>query len=792
MKNRHTLSVPLARSPLRAASLALLAGAALALAVVGVRVRRDASSDPGTVVAAYCIDCHNTTDFDGGIAFAIDGSDVNVSAFAGDESPAAIWELAVRKVRAGMMPPAGAPRPGDRAVLERFVGNVEQRLDRAWALAPYPGAEPLSRLNRAEYAAAIRDLLDYDASAVVAALPVDEAVGGFDNMGDGLSVSPTLIEAYVATAMTVARAAVGDRNAGAAQVRYEAPARLAQDRHVDGLPLESRGGFVFEHNFPLDAVYELRVAATGPGAIATQTFCERPDVIVAIDGRILDAADPRRLRLSVAAGPHTVAAALIDNARCSGVNELHDVYSVGGGIRHVEIHGPFDATGPGDTPSRRAIFSCYPGAAAEEAACAREIMARLATEAYRRPIPPAAPEVETLLEFYRRGRADGDFETGIQQALARLLMSPQFVFQLEQEPADLAPGTAYQLTDLEIASRLSFFIWSSLPDRELIELASHGRLTDSQTLRAQVARMLADPRARALVDNFAAQWLSLRDLDEALPQDAEFDANLREAMALETRLFFTDLIDEDLGVLHLLDADYTYLNERLARHYGIDAVRGSYMRRVELDPASPRRGLLGHGSWLTATSVADRTSPVIRGEWYITQLLGAPVPEPPPGVEADLSDEAQVAREGDTLRERLERHRANPTCAACHQIMDPIGLALENFDLVGRWRDDDNGRPVDTSVVMIDGTRIDSPADLRESLVANSELFVTALTEKLLTYALGRVVDYRDMPAVRRIVADAAEEDYRFSSLVFGIASSVPFQQRVKTGDEGTRMADEE
>ncbi|HMB73017.1 MAG TPA: DUF1592 domain-containing protein, partial [Gammaproteobacteria bacterium] len=367
--------------------------------------------------------------------------------------------------------------------------------------------------------------------------------------------------------------------------------------------------------------------------------------------------------------------------------------------------------------------------------------------------------------------------------LARILMSPQFVFQFEHEPEGLAAGSVFRLSDLEIASRLSFFLWSSLPDAELIGHAAAGRLADTGMLETQAARMLEDPRAGALIDNFVSQWLSLRELRAALPQDREFDANLRLALERETRLLMRHIIESDLSVLELLDADYTFVNERLARHYGMDGVRGSHMRRVALDASSPRRGLLGHGSWLTATSVADRTSPVIRGEWFITHLLGAPVPEPPAGVEADLSDEAEIARVGDTLRERLERHRANPTCAACHQIMDPIGLALENFDLVGRWREQEQGRPIDASATLIDGTQITGPADLRQALLGRSELFVTALTEKLLSYALGRVVDYRDMPAVRRIVRDAKDEDYRFSALVLGVAKSAPFLMRTKSGE---------
>jgi mono/diheme cytochrome c family protein len=732
-------------------------------------------------IDTYCATCHNEIDRDGGFAFVTGGNDVSVSA-ASDEPDAVIWEKAVRKVHAGLMPPAEAARP-ERAALEAFARSVEKRLDAAWVADPDPGAEPLSRLNRAEYRNAVRDLLAFDATAVVDTLPVDEAVAGFDNIGDGLTVSPTLIEGYVSAATAIARQAVGDRAAGATQIRYPAPAGLSQDEHIDGLPLGTRGGFVVTHFFPLDATYELRVAGPRGNPLASQRLCDGPEIAVALDGRLLDV-EAAQFRMIVPAGPHTLAVALADPARCVGVNELYGRYEVQGGIQHVEIHGPFDAAGPGDTPSRRAIFRCYPDSRGEESACAREILTALAGKAFRGPLAADAPEVETLLEFYRAGHAEGGFEAGIRQALARVLMSPQFIFQLEREPAHLAAGHTFRLTDLEIATRLSFFLWSSLPDGELVTLASGGRLGEPDVLEDQVSRMLRDPRARALVDNFASQWLSLRELNEALPQDADFDANLRGALELETKLLVSKIVDEDSSVLELLEADYTFLNERLARHYGVAGVRGSHMREVALDPAGARRGLLGHGSWLTATSVADRTSPVIRGEWFVTHMLGAPVPEPPPGVEADLSDEADIAREGDTLRERLERHRANPNCAACHQIMDPIGLALENFDLVGRWRELDGGRPIDATATLIDGTVLRGPEDLRQALLSRSELFVTALTEKLLTYAIGRVVDYRDMPAVRDIIEDAAEDDYRFSSLVRGIASSPPFLMRAKTGGE--------
>jgi mono/diheme cytochrome c family protein len=732
------------------------------------------------VIDAYCVDCHNRTDWDGGFAFEHNAAEIRIIAAGREEGEAAIWERAARKVRAGLMPPANAARP-DRETVDTFAAVLEAQLDRRYRDDPDPGAEPLSRLNRAEYRNSIRDMLAFDAAAIVDTLPVDEEVAGFDNIGDGLSVSPTLIEAYVAAAMTIARQAVGDRSAVATQVRYEPASRLSQDQHIDGLPLATRGGFEFTHNYPLDASYEIRIAGAVRSGIAAQTLCPPPSIVVALNGDLLDVADPSQFRMVVPAGPQTLAVALIDDSRCSGVNELHDVYAASGAIRNVEIHGPFDASGPGDTPSRRAIFSCHPARGDDDSDCAIEILTRLASTAFRQPLAADAVELDSVLEFYRQAAASGGFEHGVEQAIARILMSPAFVFQFEREPEALAPAQNYRLGPLEIASRLSFFLWSSLPDSELVEEAAGGTLGTESELRRQVERMLSDARSLALVDNFAGQWLSLRELREALPQDPSFDANLRQALELETSLLVREIIENDKSVLELLQADYSFLNERLARHYGIEGVRGSHMRRVQLAADNPRRGLLGHGSWLTATSVADRTSPVIRGEWYVTHLLGAPVPEPPPGVEADLSDEAEVARDGDTLRERLERHRANPNCAACHQIMDPIGLALENFDLIGRWRDTDQGRTIDTAATLIDGTQVESLDDLRESLLSRSELFVTSLTEKLLSYALGRIIDHRDMPAVRKIVRAAAADGYKFSELVNGVVLSDPFLMRRKS-----------
>src|SRR5690606_23044958 len=503
------------------------------------------------------------------------------------------------------------------------------------------------------------------------------------------------------------------------QVRYEAPRGLSQDRHIEGLPLGTRGGLVVTHNFPLDATYEIRVASRGFGALSAQRTCPLPQVDVMLDGRRIDVRNPAEFTLPVTAGPHTIAVALVDQSRCAGVDELYGDYSVPGGIQHVEIHGPFEPTGPGDTPSRRAIFSCYPDEPSEAVACARRILSRLATKAYRRPVAEDSAEVDTLMAFYAQG--EGGFESGIQHALARILIDPRFLYRIEEEPHDVAPGESYRIDDFALASRLSFFLWSSIPDDALLAAAASGALGEPDVLRAQVLRMLADPRSRALVENFAGQWLMLRELDEALPQDAAFDANLREAFRSETELLLSSVITDDRSIIELLDADYTFVNERLARHYGIDGVKGSYMRRIELGEDDPRRGLLGHGSLLTVTSVANRTSPVIRGQWILENLLGTDVPPPPPGVEADLSDESPVAVAA-TLRGSLELHRANSVCASCHARIDPFGLALENFDLIGRWRDTDGGQPIDSVVTLPDGTIVTGPNALRRALLERSDM----------------------------------------------------------------------
>lgn len=733
-----------------------------------------------TLLDEYCSECHNLDDQAGGIAFDL----LQHDAIVGD---ADTWELAIRKIRTGMMPPAGKPRP-ERAVLDGFVASLANRLDAEQSVHPNPGSAGMGRLNRAEYRNVIRDMLAFDASGIVSQLPADESAHGFDNLAEVLSVSPTLIDSYVGAAMRIGREAVGDRTLIPTQVKYPAPGG-AQTKHVEGLPLGTRGGMVVTHNFPLDAKYEIRVNTQGAGGVFnSQAFCSGgPDIVVMIDGEPVTVEDPKTFQLPIPAGPHTLGVALADARRCEGVNEFYDVYNVGGAISGIEINGPFEAGSVGDTPSRRAIFSCYPTVVSEERSCAQSILTRLATQAYRRPVTSDSIETTTLLQFYDKGRQETDFETGIQYALARLLIDPRFLYQAEAEPTGLTAGTPYAITDIELATRLSFFLWSSIPDQELLDTAVAGRLHESAVLEQQTRRMLRDPKAKSLVDNFAAQWLRLRELDVALPQDNAFNSKLRTAFRSETELLFTDLITQDLGLLHLFNADYTWLNEDLARHYGIEGIRGDYMRRVALPADSPRRGLLGHGSILTATSVANRTSPVIRGEWIVEHLLGAPVPTPPPGVETDLSNEtAPEGRTFNTLRERLELHRENPTCASCHQIMDPIGLALENFDLIGRWRVEENGFPLNTHTQMVDGTAIDGPVLLRQALLARSDSLVTTITEKLMTYALGRATEAHDMPAVRRIVRAGAASDFRFSDIVLGVVQSDPFLRRSASGQGNT------
>jgi hypothetical protein len=719
----------------------------------------------------YCIECHNTVDWAGGVAFD------TLSADSLSED-AETWEKAIRKMRTGLMPPAGEPRP-PRAELEAFAGELEGRLDRTAQRHPNPGASSLRRLNRTEYANAVRDLIAYDAD-VSTLLPADDSAEGFDNIADVLGVSPTLLQAYISAAMKISRRAVGDLEEAAATSKYAAPAGQAQLEHIEGLPLGTHGGTRFTHYFPLDAEYEIRVVMARPFRFAGPDGGPPPKVDIVLDGKRLEVADPGKFRLRVSAGPREIGVGLVDRLHSDGIDEVYSkARPPRDTVANVLITGPFAPTSAGDTPSRRAIFVCRPGQSTDEEPCARRILTRLASRAFRRPLEPTDPSIETLMGFYRTASARSGFEHGVQQSLARLLADPRFLYRMESEPSQLAKGTIYRISDLDLASRLSFFLWSSIPDEELIAVAAAGKLSKPAELEKQVRRMLADPRSRALVDNFGGQWLRLRELRNAQPLDNGFDDVLREGFEQETRLLFSDIVREDLSIARLLDSNYTYLNERLARHYGVSGVHGSYMRRVALAEDSPRRGLLGQGSILTVTSVGNRTSPVMRGSWVLETILAAPPPRPPAGVETDLKEEGDASL-AKSVRERLELHRQNPSCASCHQIMDPIGFALENYDLIGRWRDKDGAMAVNPAGTLMDGTELRGPADLRRFLVSQSDQFAISATERLLIYALGRRVEAADQPTVRKIVRESKRQDYRFSSLVMGIVNSVPFQMRVK------------
>jgi len=722
-----------------------------------------AGAPESAFLTQYCFGCHNERAKIAGLA--LDALDLS---HAGAD--AETWEKVIKKVRTGMMPPSGARRP-ERAALDGFAAQLEERLDKAVDPNSALVTPALHRLNRTEYANAIRDLLALDVDVNVL-LPADGSSQGFDNLAEALAVSPSLIQGYVSAAMKISRLAVGDKTMGPSQVTYSPPPGLAQDRHIDGLPLGTRGGMLVHHTFPLDAEYDFALGGRGGG----------PGIDVTLDGEQVKVDNPRSFRLKVTAGPHTIGLSLPDRQRGAGVDEIYSdfranaVFTTPGGVPNLVITGPLNITGVGDTPSRHKLFLCRPTSQGDETACARTILTTLARRAYRGPVSPG--EIETLMEFYKRGRQPGDFDSGIQEALARVLVAPRFVYRAEEEPATIASGQAYRVSDIDLASRLSFFLWSSIPDDELIEAATKGRLRDAKVLNQQVKRMLADAKADALVENFAGQWLYLRELDHVQSEAKNFDENLRQSFRRETELLFTTIVRDDRSLIDLLDADYTFVDERLARHYGIPNVQGSYFRRVALPPDSPRRGLLGQGSMLTVTSVATRTSPVSRGKWVLENLLGTPAPVPPPGVETNLGG-AEAAKTS-SLRQRLEAHRASPVCASCHRIMDPMGFALENFDLIGEWREFDGPSPIDSTGQLADGTPVKGPGDLRRAVLGRSDAFMTTATEKLYTYALGRPVHSYDMPTVRAIVRRAAANDNRFSSLVMGIIESDAFQKRVK------------
>ncbi len=802
----------------------------------------------------YCVTCHNERVVNGegrpasplvGQLRAV-GLTLDTLDLADVGGHAAEWERVVRKLRGGVMPPAGRPRP-DAAALDGFLDWLEGELDGAWAATRDPGrTATFHRLNRTEYRNAVRDLLAVDLDADDY-LPADDSSFGFDNIGGILRMSQALMERYLAAARTIARLAVGSPPPAMSADTYEAAQDLPQHARVEALPFGTRGGLHIEHLFPQDAGYDFRIQLTG-----TRRLRESHDLEVTVDGEPVEAftlgppadgaadnpyaqASTIDFRLAVAAGPrevgvtfHKQPSALVEQVREPFPNPR--VAGNAGGlagaqpfVQSVTITGPYDAAGAADTPSRERIFTCRPVAAdpaagpatdpaagagadpaveagadpaagaaelvaaaddpaagaADEAACAREILSRLARRAYRRTA--SEEELAVLLDFHEQGRAAGGFEAGVELAIRRLLVSPEFLYRIEADPDGAAPGAPYPVPDLDLASRLSFFLWSSIPDEELLAAAEAGRLRDPGELERQVRRMVADPRSETLTTNFAAQWLQLRNLETTVrpgdPFSVAFDESLRQSMLRETRLFVDSIVRDDRSVVDLLTAGYTFLDERLAEHYGIPGVTGSRFRRVDLPADSPRRGILGHGSVLTLTSHAIRTSPVLRGKWILDNLLGTPPPDPPPNIPA-LNDQRTQARRP-TVRARLEAHRANPACSACHAMIDPTGFALENFDAIGRWRVvDESFNPIDPSGVLPDGRAFDGVAEMRDTLARDPRQFVTTVTEKLMTYALGRGLEHYDMPTLRRVVREAAADDYRFQSVVLGIVTSDPFLMR--------------
>ena len=759
----------------------------------------------GAVVKQYCVTCHN--DRLKTAQLSLEKLDLGDVAAAG-----AVWEKVVRKLRRGAMPPEGVRRP-DEATYAGLTAWLENELDRAAVAHPSPGAPLPHRLNRAEYRNAIRDLLALDVGDVASVLPADDSAYGFDNIAEALGISSVLLERYVTAAGRIAALAVGDPNVAAGAETFVLRQDYSQDQHVEGQPFGTVGGIVTNYTFPLDAEYVLSATLMRTNVDAPRGLEDPRQVEFTLDGERVfltsiggtspgipggdeagkpklsraEAADAQmQVRIKVKAGPRAVGVAFLQRSLGENTRKLRpfrssfDSYDATGmpHIRTLSVTGPFHPTGAGDTPSRRRIFVCRPANASAEEACATEIVTTLARRAYRQP--PTKDDLQRLLAFYHAGRREGTFETGIERALQRILASPKFVVRVEHEPPALAPGAVFQLSDYELASRLSFFLWSSIPDDELLKVAGEGGLKLPAVLEQQVRRMIADPRADALVTNFAGQWLQLRNLRNSVPNEdlfPEFDDNLRQALERETELFFGSIMREDRGVLDMLTADYTFVNERLARHYGIPNVYGSQFRRVTVTDEA-RRGLLGQGSILTSTSNANRTSPTVRGKWILSNLIGMP-PSPPPANVPPLKETAEGTAPVN-IRVQMEEHRKNPVCASCHKLMDPLGFALENFDAVGAWRTRDNGSPIDASGQFLDGSKLNGVAGLRQLLVSHPDIFVGTFTEKLLTYALGRGLDYYDMPAVRTIVRDASAHNYRFSAIVLGIVSSTPFQKRIK------------
>ena len=810
-----------------AATVAWLAVAGAASHVPATARQAPVSTQPASassqqeLLDRYCLTCHNERLLAQGTV-PVSFAGLNTRAVGTD---AAVWERVVRKLRLGGMPPAGRPRP-DQATHDAFVRWLETELDRVAAARPDPGRPAIRRLTTAEYINAVESLLTLEVDERWLLFPVDDVdQEGFGTNADVLSVSPALFDRYLSAANRISRLAVGDPTIGPgfAAATYDTPRLLYQDdRMSEDLPFGSRGGLAIRHYFPLDGEYQIKIRLRRMIYDYIVGMGRSQQVEVRLDGRLvqrftvgdadrvgypsaysffgtirgdpdweqyvsIDADAGLEVRFQAEAGMRVIGVSFVGaRTEPTGILERRlsgfslsglGFYHGNAAVDRVEIVGPHDATGPGDTPSRRRIFTCRPAGVADEDRCAGQILAALARRAYRRPVTDA--DVETLLEFYTRGRSERGFEAGVQKAIERLLVAPEFLFRIERDPPGVAPSTPYRLTDLELAARLSFFLWSDIPDEALLSVAEAGRLREPAELERQVRRMLADTRAIALVDDFASQWLQLRRVRGVIPDGDvfyEFDENLRADMERETLLFLESQVREDHGVPDLLRASYTFVNERLARHYGMPGIYGERFRQVTVDD-DDRRGLLGHASLLTLTAYPTRTSPVLRGKWLLDNLLGMPPPEAPADVPA--LEENHGAAPPRTLRERMEAHRANPACAACHRMMDPPGFALEHFDAIGRWRAaDEHGAPVDAAGALADGTAVDGPATLRQAVLAHETSFVRTVTEKLLTYAVGRTMQFHDQSAIRKIVAAAAADDYRWSSIILGIAESTPFQMR--------------
>jgi hypothetical protein len=748
------------------------------------------------LVKTYCATCHNDRSKAGELSLA------SFDAAQLEQHPE-VTEKMVRKLRAGMMPPAGAKRPEEAKILQ-LASALETRIDRAAALRPNPGRRPFQRINRAEYDRAIQDMLGIDVD-VDAILPPDTISHGFDNIADVQALSPTILEGYLRAAAKISRDAVGDPSSTPSSLIYPVPRTAAQLTHVEGAPFGTRGGTSVVHIFPADGEYVFRMmmhsiptgqlyGSTTRGEQIEVSINGERKALIDINPRMSEA-DPKGINVEtepilVKAGPQRVSAAFIARAE-SPVDDLvapvdytladTQIGSALGittlpHLRELAIVGPHKVTGVSDTISRRRVFICRPTSVAEETPCAEKIIRNLANFAYRRPVN--GDELQGLVGFYENGRKEGDFEIGIRTALQAILASPQFVFRMERAPVGVKAGQNYRISDIDLASRLSYFLWSTVPDQQLVNVAMKGQLRAPGVLEAQVRRLLKDPRSDSLATRFASLWLRLQDLDKIHPDALtypRFDHYLAESMKRETEMLFETLVQEDRSVLELLTADWTFVNERLARHYGIPNITGDNFRRVKLTDEN-RRGLLGHGSILMMTSVADRTSPVLRGKWVMEVLLGSPPPPPPPNVPTLEETKGVAEARLLSVRERMEEHRKNPACTSCHRVIDPLGLALENFDVTGAWRIKDNGVTIDPSGTLYDGTPMSGPTGLRDVLLKRKDVVLTSFTESLMTFALGRRLEHYDMPTVRAIVRDAAKQDYKMSSFIMGVINSAAFQ----------------